>query len=214
MIAGIIAGGMRRAAVARWPSGFIAAAAAGTGSGAAERASTRTDLPTWAANFGATIGEGLFASALTVGGNTGFAGPKVVGNFSVDQAWQIIGANNYYVSDDVSLRAEFLNASGGVVAAFEIARSGNFSQRMSHGASLSSLTAAATAGASPQVNGVLSFDANGMYFVPVSISSGVQAWSRTGNFASVTVVRFSNMRAYSSSPAAGGGSFITVFRNP
>lgn len=214
MITGIIAGGMRRATGPRWPSGFIAAAAAGAGSRAAQRSSTRTDLPTWTANFGETIGEGLFASALTIGGNTGAVGPKTVGNFSVSQTWSIHGSNNYYINDLVSLRAEFLNASGGVVAAFEISRSANFSQSMSHGASLSTLTVAATAGSSPQVNGVLSFDANGMYFTPASTTSGVQAWSRTGDFSSVVSVRFSNLRAYSSSPAAGGESFITVFRNP
>lgn len=214
MIPGIIAGGMRRATGPRWPSGYIASAAAGGGAGAAQRSSTRTDLSTWAANFGQTIGEGLFASALTIYGNTGVVGPKIVGNFSVDQTWGIDALNAYSRDDSVSLRAEFLNASGGVVAAFEIARSANFSLRMSHGASLSALTAAPTTGTYPQVAGALSFDANGMYFTPTSITSGVQAWSRAGDFASVVSVRFSNLMANSTNPAAGGAAWVTVFRNP
>lgn len=196
------------------PSGYIASAAAGMGSAAAQRSSIRTDLPTWEANFGGTISEGLFASALTVGGNTGAVGPKTLTNFSMAKTWRIQGVNNYYINDLVTLRAEFLNASGAVVAAFEIARPANFTQSMGYGASLSSLTLAPTAGSSPQVNGTLSFDAAGMYFTPISTSSGVQAWSRAGDFASVTAVRFSNLRAYSSSPADGGYAYITVFRNP
>ncbi|GGH62096.1 hypothetical protein GCM10010975_26450 [Comamonas phosphati] len=195
------------------PSGYIVAAAAGSGDAAQQRSSTRTDLPTWAANFGGTISEGLFSSALTIGGDTGTSS-KTIPGFTTAQVWRIECFNNYYINDDVSLRAEFLNASSGVVAAFEIARSANFSQRMSYGASLASMTAAGTSGSSPQVYGTLTFDASGMHFIPIGTGGNQVAWSQAGSFSTVTSVRFTNLRAKSSSPASGGFSYTTIFRNP
>lgn len=195
------------------PSGYIVAAAAGSGDAAQQRSSTRTDLPTWAANFGGTISEGLFSSALTIGGDTGVSS-KTIPGFTTAQVWRIECANSYYINDDVSLRAEFLTAASAVVAAFEIARSANFSQRMSYGASLASMTTAGTSGSSPQAIGTLTFDAAGMYFTPSGSGSNQAAWSQAGSFSTVASVRFTNLRARSSSSAAGGFSYATIFRNP
>lgn len=214
MIPGIIAGGMRRATGPRWPSGYIASAAAGTGTSAAQRSSTRVDLPTWEANFGQTINEGLFLSALTSPGDTGVSGSKIVANFELGQTWGIYSNNAHYGGDEVTLRAEFLNASNAVVAAIQITSPERFKVRLAYGPSLSSLTLAPTAGAYPQIAGTLSFDATGMSFAPGSTSTGIQAWLYAANFASVVGVRFSNMRAFSGSPSSGGVAYVTVFRNP
>ena len=191
--------------------GYILSAVAGTGS--PQYDSTNTSSPNWAADFGQTIGIGLFASRMANPGDTGVLPSKTINQFSVYDELRINCLNGSWNPDYADMDMEFLRADGSVVAAIRSRYRGPYALSMFYGGSLSSLTEASYAGSYPAINGTLKFTATGMQWVPAAdaIDNNHSAWGFAAAFNEVTAVRFSQVRALSNYGDVAS-AFVTVKR--
>lgn len=216
MIPGITASRVRAMAPsAPMGAGFIVSAVAGGVDWAISRSSIRTDLATWQTNFGETITEGLFASALVAPTYTGVLPVKVFERFATDRTYRLEALNRNFSDCIATMKLEFLSDADERVALIDIARAGSYDTALRYGVSESTLVRPATVG-QPQVNGDISFTGTAIVFTKTPWdNNNHQSWSLPIDTSRIKKLRVSNVSANASYPyVSQAGAYACLRRLP
>lgn len=146
-----------------------------------------TSHPLWAERFSEFSATGAFTSGTTNAPSV----TKTLSRFIPGEPWRVGARNATYNGDYARVDIEFL-AGASVVLAVSFRSPASFKNVVYVGDTLGSMTAKASTGANPSVDGMLIASADGVRYTPnpASASSNTNAFFHAKDLSSVTAVRF------------------------
>ncbi|MGL6004802.1 hypothetical protein [Aeromonas sobria] len=112
---------------------------------------------------------------------------------------------------------EFLDAGGNVIAAIRTRTDGNYRSGLWYGKTLASLTKAPQRGSFPATYGELTFTDTSLIYTDDGLDNRNLSFTLACAMASVTTLRFSNMRSYETYTGGNGcqaGSYLRIAGSP
>ncbi|HDO1316957.1 hypothetical protein [Aeromonas veronii] len=164
-----------------------------------------TDGPDWAANFGETVDIGIFKFIYSsgAGGDTGVLPTKTITLAPRNYVFRLEISNGNWNPDYSDMDLEFLDDTGGVLAAIRTRYDGAYRHGLWYGPNLASLTKAPQAGAYPLTFGALSFSDSALVFTTDPVGNRNQSFSFACQPHKFAAMRFSNLRAQSTYTGSG-----------
>lgn len=166
---------------------------------------TATTGAEWADWFGDTADIGLFrynynrSAAADTGTWSGSIPFRPLG-----YRFKIGAANNCWTNDLCDMDLEFLDAAGSVVAAIRTRTDGTYRSGLWYGKNLASLTKAPQRGSYPSTYGDLKCTDTSLIYTDDGLDNRNLSFTLTCAMASVTTLRFSNMRSYETYTGGNG----------
>ncbi|MBD5791203.1 hypothetical protein [Aeromonas hydrophila] len=179
---------------------------------------TATTGPEWADWFGDTADIGLFrynfnrSSSADTGTWSGSIQFRPLG-----YRFKLGAYNNCWVNDLCDMDLEFLDAAGNVVAAIRTRTDGNYRSGLWYGKTLASLTKAPQRGPYPATYGELTFTDTSLIYTDDGLDNRNASFTLVCAMASVTTLRFTNMRAFETYTGGSGcsaGSYLRIASAP
>lgn len=174
---------------------------------------TATSGPEWADWFGDTADIGLFRY------NYNRNGAADTGVWSGSIPFRVMGYrfklgahNNCWANDLCDMDMEFLDVAGNVVAAIRTRTDGTYRSDLWYGKTLASLTKAPQRGSYPSTYGELTFTDTSLIYTDDGLDNRNLSFTLACAMASVTTLRFSNMRSYETYASANGCRAETYLR--
>lgn len=179
---------------------------------------TATSGPEWADWFGDTADIGLFRY------NYNRNGAADTGLWSGSIPFRVMGYrfklgahNNCWENDLCDMDMEFLDAAGNVVAAIRTRTDGTYRSGLWYGKTLASLTKAPQRGSYPSTYGELTFTDTSLIYTDDGLDNRNLSFTLACAMASVTTLRFSNMRGYETYTGGSGcsaGAYLRIASAP
>jgi hypothetical protein len=179
---------------------------------------TATTGPEWADWFGDTADIGLFrynynrSAAADTGTWSGSIPFRVMG-----YRFKLGAHNNCWTNDLCDMDLEFLDAAGNVIAAIRTRTDGTYRSGLWYGKTLASLTKAPQRGSYPTTYGDLSFTDTSLIYTDDGLDNRNLSFTLACAMASVTTLRFSNVRSYETYTGGSGcsaGSYLKIASGP
>lgn len=198
--------------------GWLMLSRAGTVTYDATNDVTATTGPEWADWFGDTSDIGLFrynfnrSAAADTGAWSGSIQFPVMG-----YRFKLGANNNCWANDLCDMDLEFLDAAGNVVAAIRTRTDGTYRSGLWYGKTLASLTKAPQRGPYPSTYGDLTFSDTSLIYTDDGLDNRNTSFTLSCAMASVTTLRFSNMRSYETYTGGSGcsaGSYLRIASAP
>jgi hypothetical protein len=179
---------------------------------------TATTGAEWADWFGDTADIGLFrynynrSAAADTGTWSGSIPFRVMG-----YRFKLGAYNTCWTNDLCDMDLEFLDAAGNVIAAIRTRTDGNYRSGLWYGKTLASLTKAPQRGPYPSTAGDLTFTDTSLIYTDDGLDNRNLSFTLACAMASVTTLRFSNMRGYETYTGGSGcsaGSYLRIASGP